>query len=198
MLNRDQIDQYHELGYVIPDFQLPMSVVGEMRNELDLLIEANPDKTADTFFVPHAPYGNHQGLSSPRSDKWMEFALNEEILAMVGQLIGDNLALWGTTVFGKPAHKGKATPWHQDGPHWPLFSDHVLTMWIPLVDAPVEMGPPKFASGTHTQKAFGPSGIHKTAQQFYDQYIIDNGVGNFIYINSNNRFHDILVFLYAI
>ena len=149
MLNRDQIDQYHELGYVIPDFQLPMSVVGEMRNELDLLIKANPDKTADTFFVPHAPYGNHQGLSSPRSDKWMGFALNEEILAMVGQLIGDNLALWGTTVFGKPAHKGKATPWHQDGQYWPIRPLATCTVWIAIDDVGVQNGCMRVISGSH-------------------------------------------------
>ena len=149
MLNRDQIDQYHELGYVIPDFQLPMSVVGEMSNELDLLIEANPDKTADTFFVPHAPYGNHQGLSSPRSDKWMGFALNEEILAMVGQLIGDNLALWGTTVFGKPAHKGKATPWHQDGQYWPIRPLATCTVWIAIDDVDVQNGCMRVISGSH-------------------------------------------------
>ena len=43
MLTQNQIDQYHELGYVIPDFQLPMVVVEEMRKELELLIAANPD-----------------------------------------------------------------------------------------------------------------------------------------------------------
>jgi GTP-binding protein len=95
-------------------------VVEEMRKELELLIAVNSNKTADVMFVPHAPYGNRQGLNSPRSDKWLEFACQEEVLTMIGQLIGDNLALWGTTVFGKPAHNGKATPWHQDGQYWPI------------------------------------------------------------------------------
>jgi ectoine hydroxylase-related dioxygenase (phytanoyl-CoA dioxygenase family) len=97
-----------------------------------------------------------------------------------GKIVADLMGVDGVRIYYDKAMFKEPdswiTPWHQDGPHWPLFSDHVLTMWIPLVDAPVEMGPPKFASGTHTQKAFGPSGIHKTAQQFYDQYIIDNEV----------------------
>ena len=149
MLTQNQIDQYHELGYVIPDFQLPMSVVEEMRCELDFLIEANPDKTGDTFFVPHAPYGNRQGLSSPRSDKWMAFALNGEILTMVGQLIGSNLALWGTTVFGKPAHSGKATPWHQDGQYWPIKPLATCTAWIAIDDVNVQNGCMRVISGSH-------------------------------------------------
>ena len=58
------------------------------------------------------------------------------------------------------------TPWHQDGPHWPLCTDHVLTMWIPLVDATIDMGPPRFASGTHRGKVLGPKGIHRESESF--------------------------------
>ena len=149
MLTQNQIDQYHEFGYVIPDFQLPMVVVEEMRKELELLIAANPDKTADVMFVPHAPHGNRQGLNSPRSDKWMKFACQEEVLAMIGQLIGDDLALWGTTVFGKPAHNGKATPWHQDGQYWPIKPLATCTAWIAIDDVGVENGCMRVIPGSH-------------------------------------------------
>ena len=68
------------------------------------------------------------------------------------------------------------TPWHQDGPHWPLCTDHVLTMWIPLVDATIDMGPPRFASGTHRDKVLGPRGIHRESESFYRDYIRANRV----------------------
>ena len=68
------------------------------------------------------------------------------------------------------------TPWHQDGPHWPLCTDHVLTMWIPLVDATIDMGPPRFASGTHRGKVLGPRGIHRESESFYRDYIRANRV----------------------
>jgi len=152
LLTQDQIDQYHELGYVIPDYQLPMDVVEEMRKELELLIEANPDKTADAMFVPHAPQGNHQGLKSPRADKWLEFACNNDIIDMVGQLIGQNIALWGSTVFGKPAGTGKATPWHQDGQYWPIKPLASCTAWIAIDDVGVENGCMRVIPGSHKSK----------------------------------------------
>ena len=68
------------------------------------------------------------------------------------------------------------TPWHQDGPHWPLCSDHVLTMWIPLVDATIDMGPPRFASGTHKDKVLGPKGIHRDSESFFGEYIRSNRI----------------------
>lgn len=68
------------------------------------------------------------------------------------------------------------TPWHQDGPHWPLNSDHVLTMWIPLVDAIIDMGPPRFASGTHRERVLGPRGIHRASESFFTDYIRVNRV----------------------
>ncbi|MXY48543.1 MAG: phytanoyl-CoA dioxygenase family protein [Gemmatimonadetes bacterium] len=68
------------------------------------------------------------------------------------------------------------TPWHQDGPHWPLRSDHVLTMWIPLVDTTIDMGPPRFASGTHRDGVIGPRGIHRASESFFDDYVRSNRI----------------------
>lgn len=68
------------------------------------------------------------------------------------------------------------TPWHQDGPHWPLCSDHVLTMWIPLVDATIDMGPPRFASGTHRDGVIGPRGIHRASESYFDDYVRANRI----------------------
>ncbi len=68
------------------------------------------------------------------------------------------------------------TPWHQDGPHWPLCTDHVLTMWIPLVDVTIDMGPPRFASGTHRENVLGPRGIHRESETFFKDYIRSNRI----------------------
>ena len=44
---------------------------------------------------------------------------------------------------------GGATPWHQDQRYWPLDTDRTITMWMPLVDVPPEVGTMIFASGSH-------------------------------------------------
>lgn len=44
---------------------------------------------------------------------------------------------------------GGPTPWHQDQVYWPLDTDRTITMWMPLVDIPDEVGSMTFASGSH-------------------------------------------------
>jgi hypothetical protein len=43
----------------------------------------------------------------------------------------------------------RPTPWHRDQFYWPLDTDDTVTMWMPLVDVPLDMGPMTFASGSH-------------------------------------------------
>lgn len=43
---------------------------------------------------------------------------------------------------------GGATFWHQDQYYWPLDTPHTITMWLPLVDVPIEMGVLTFATGS--------------------------------------------------
>jgi len=45
---------------------------------------------------------------------------------------------------------GTATPWHMDHYYWPLATEKVLTVWIPLVPITAQMGPLDFALGSQT------------------------------------------------
>lgn len=44
---------------------------------------------------------------------------------------------------------GGITPWHADQYYWPFDSDRTCTIWLPLQDTPLEMGPLSFAVGSH-------------------------------------------------
>jgi ectoine hydroxylase-related dioxygenase (phytanoyl-CoA dioxygenase family) len=44
---------------------------------------------------------------------------------------------------------GGITPWHADQYYWPLETDRVCTVWVPLQETPEEMGPLAFAAGSH-------------------------------------------------
>ncbi|SEE89583.1 phytanoyl-CoA dioxygenase family protein [Jiangella alba] len=44
---------------------------------------------------------------------------------------------------------GGITPWHADQFYWPLSNDRVCTIWLPLQETPLEMGPLAFARGSH-------------------------------------------------
>lgn len=44
---------------------------------------------------------------------------------------------------------GGITPWHADQYYWPLSSDKTITVWIPLQEVKLEMGPLEFSAGSH-------------------------------------------------
>ena len=50
---------------------------------------------------------------------------------------------------------GGHTPWHQDQNYWPLDTDKTITMWMPLVDVPREVGSMTFVSGAHHRGEIG-------------------------------------------
>lgn len=43
---------------------------------------------------------------------------------------------------------GGITPWHADQFYWPLASPNTVTVWIPLQETPMQMGPLAFAEGS--------------------------------------------------
>ena len=45
--------------------------------------------------------------------------------------------------------RGGITPWHADQYYWPLISDKTITVWIPLQEVKLEMGPLEFSAGSH-------------------------------------------------
>lgn len=70
---------------------------------------------------------------------------------------------------------GGHTPWHQDHWYWPLDTDRMITMWLPLHHVDSDMGDLEFADGTHA----GPIGhepISAAADEFYDRYLADNEI----------------------
>ena len=83
---------------------------------------------------------------------FLNFARNREILDMVEQLIGPDIALWNMSFFAKPAQNGKKTPWHQDGQYWPIRPLSTCTVWIAIDDATVENGCMQFIPGSHRDK----------------------------------------------
>lgn len=50
---------------------------------------------------------------------------------------------------------GGHTPWHQDQAYWPLDTNDTITMWMPLVDVPADVGSMTFASGSHQRGDLG-------------------------------------------
>jgi hypothetical protein len=151
LLSDAEVAHYHEHGYVIPGWRLPADRLAAMRSALEDLIAANAGTVgADNMICPHVISGGVQGLTGDRV--WLDYARIPEVLDMVEQLIGPDFALWGTTVFGKPAGTGKRVPWHQDGEYWPIRPLATCSAWIALDAATPENGCLRVIPGSHKQQ----------------------------------------------
>lgn len=150
LLSASEIERYHENGFVVPDFRLPPAQLDRMRDAYDRLLLRNPGVSADFMLGPHLEQPGAQGLKGSR--EWLEFARQKEILDIAAQLAGEDLILWGTTIFGKPSRVGKATPWHQDGDYYPIRPLETITVWIALDDATTANGCLRFIPGSHRQR----------------------------------------------
>lgn len=70
---------------------------------------------------------------------------------------------------------GGLTPWHQDQVYWPLDTDKTITMWMPLVDVPTDVGSVVFVSGSHQFGNLGGAEIGDNSQAYFDKLISDRG-----------------------
>ena len=147
-LSGEEVERYGRDGYLVPEYRLPDHLLDRMRSALDELIERNRHMTTDIMICPHLLAAGTQGLAGGR--EWLEFAANDDILDMVEQLIGPDIILWGTTVFGKPAGGGKQTPWHQDAKYWPIRPLATCSAWIALDRATPDNGCLRVIPGSHT------------------------------------------------
>ena len=151
-LTAAEIDAYRRDGQVTPAWRLPRALVERMRGSLDRLVAARPEVRPDFIALPHVPWDGAGGREIAR--EFFEYATEPTFLDIVEQLIGPDIILWASTVFGKPPREGLEVPWHQDGQYWPIRPRATVTMWIALDDATVENGCMRVIPGTHRMGDF--------------------------------------------
>ena len=94
---------------------------------------------------------------------------------IAAELMGvEAVRLYHDQALFKEAHGG-LTPWHQDQFYWPLDTTNTITMWMPLVDVPVEMGALTFASGSQRHGFLGHIGISDESQAEFDRFVAGEG-----------------------
>jgi ectoine hydroxylase-related dioxygenase (phytanoyl-CoA dioxygenase family) len=137
MLSEQEIEKYHRDGYVTPEFRLPNAVLDDIKSAHGRLIEKHPE-LADYCSALLA------------FDTWyLTVARRPEILDMVEQVLGMDIALWNSSFFAKPARIGTKTPWHQDGEYWPIRPLATCTVWIAIDESMPENGCLRVIPGSH-------------------------------------------------
>jgi ectoine hydroxylase-related dioxygenase (phytanoyl-CoA dioxygenase family) len=157
-------DFFEENGYlVIPDLLSPAEVT-RCQKEIDRLhhlaaqLTAQKDPAAGHF--QREPY--HDGNADTdlpilrkientrtHSEIFRDLAAHPKLVAIVQELIGQDLLLFRSTVMLKPAHHGSAHALHQDSAYWPMEPPTLVTVSIALSDATTENGCIKVVPQSH-------------------------------------------------
>ncbi|MCH2201651.1 MAG: phytanoyl-CoA dioxygenase family protein [Fuerstiella sp.] len=140
MLTESQIKQYRQEGYVTPDFRLPEDVLEQIRQAHDRLIKRHPE------------FSDYCSALLAYDTWYLTVARIPEILDMVAQVIGDDIALWNSSFFAKPARIGTRTPWHQDGEYWPIEPLATCTVWIAVDASTRQNGCLRVIPGSHREQ----------------------------------------------
>lgn len=108
-------------------------------------------------------------------DVTRRFVLGRRFARVAARLLGvDGVRLYhDQALYKEPG--GGLTPWHQDQVYWPLDTDRTITMWMPLVDVPVEIGGMVFADGTHALGNLSEEVIGDASQRFFDELTHERG-----------------------
>ena len=103
------------------------------------------------------------------------FVFAERFARVAAELMGvEAVRLYhDQALFKEPG--GGLTPWHQDQFYWPLATDHTITLWMPLVEVEPEMGPMRFASGSHRCGSLGDYPIGDDSQREFERLVSERG-----------------------
>ena len=110
-----------------------------------------------------------------KDDAVKRFVFEKRFAQIAADLLGvEKVRLYhDQALFKEPG--GGHTPWHQDKYYWPLDTDKMITMWMPLVDVDAEMGLMRFAAGSHVKGAIESVEISDESDDVFSRYVNENG-----------------------
>jgi ectoine hydroxylase-related dioxygenase (phytanoyl-CoA dioxygenase family) len=146
----------------------------------DAIGEAAKQRNPDPPPLEHRDtYGKAflQSINLWRLDETVKaFVWSPRFAKVAAQLLGvDGVRLYhDQALFKEPG--GGPTPWHQDQVYWPFDTDDTITMWMPLVDVPEEVGSMTFASGSNLIGDLGAYDISDASDEAVADLVADRGL----------------------
>ncbi len=140
VLTPAQIEQFNRDGFL-----KGLRVFGEAE------ADANRCYFDDLLARVLAAGGNSYSISTAhlKYGKAYDLLTDPRLVAIAGDLLGDDVVAWGSHFFCKMPRDGKAVSWHQDASYWPLSPSHAVTIWLAIDDADRGNGCMRFLAGSH-------------------------------------------------
>lgn len=156
LLNDDQVEFFHENGYVAGIRILSDDQIERLRSELSTLFDPQHDGRE----LWHEYHSNESAdpnqtlfhaLGAWRvSPGFHDLLWHRAFGVPASQLLGGAVRFWHDQLFYKPAEHGGVVAWHQDYSYWTRTQPMAhLTCWIGLDDATSSNGCLQYIRGSH-------------------------------------------------
>ena len=139
VLTKEQIDQYHDEGFISPVRVMSENEALSIKNQLEQVEADFPEEI-------NAQSRNNLHLSFAFLDA---LAHNTIIVDAMEDLIGPDIALWASVMFIKEPSSKQYVSWHQDATYMGLDSIDFPTPWIALSPSNRDTGCMTMISGSH-------------------------------------------------
>ncbi|WP_336786207.1 phytanoyl-CoA dioxygenase family protein [Paenibacillus sp. MMO-177] len=171
-LTAEQIASYQEDGHIYLKNVATQEEIAEYEPIITEWVQKlnyhdKPVSERDTYGKAFIQVGNLW----EKSEACSLFSLAKRFGQIAAELMGvDGVRMYhDQALFKEPG--GGHTPWHQDQIYWPFDTSNTITMWMPLVPIPQEVGTMTFASGTHTLGYVSKQEISDESHKTLGQYI---------------------------
>ena len=136
MLSRDEVERYHEDGYLGPYRLCSAGEMAEIRGRLEREVFTN-----QTPVSGHYTYARHE-------DSALVYGLcsHPAIVERLTRLYGPDLLLWNSSFWIK-GHDTLPVPWHQDLHYWRAALS--VTAWLAITPTSVQNGCLHVIPGSH-------------------------------------------------
>ncbi|QHT67684.1 phytanoyl-CoA dioxygenase family protein [Rhodocytophaga rosea] len=155
-ISQEQINFFHENGYLAGIKLLTDEQIEVLRNELSWLFDPNYPGN-ELFYEYHSNESSDpnavlfHALGAWRITPGFHDVLwNPAFVMAASQLLGGSVRFWHDQLFCKPAKHGGVVAWHQDYSYWTRTKpmSH-LTCWTALDDADIQNGCLYYIPGSH-------------------------------------------------
>lgn len=171
-LRPETIDEFRRLGHTVVRGLASSEEINQYAPAIDAATMARrfdhrPLAERDTYgraFIQAANVHLHDPTVA-------EFVLAPRFARVAALLLGcQGVRLYhDQSLYKEPG--GGHTPWHQDQVYWPLDTDQTITMWMPLVDVPQEIGGMTFADESWREGNLGDFTIGDESHDHFDKVV---------------------------
>ncbi len=156
LLSEDEVEFYHENGYLAVSQVLSQEEVEELRTTIDEFVEKSREITENDAVFDLEPSHSFQNprlrrLKSPSQQHpvFEKIRRHDRILDIVSQLIGPDIYTNGDKMNMKLPDVGSPVEWHQDWAFYPHTNDDILAVGITLDESTRKNGCLMVIPGSH-------------------------------------------------